>query len=99
MAGVGPVDYSGAHSKTISSTTLYTWPSAGLTIHSCNIPRRDLNTAQHGKKTRCIPLGCRTTTTFTNGSGGRRCHKFVTSRVRGELPDALKNQSGANSRL
>src|SRR5690348_16367300 len=66
MLGVSPANYSGVHSKT-------TWPVAGFGSHFCKDPptARPWTTAQHGKKTRSTPVGCRTTTTFINGNGKR----------------------------
>src|ERR1700747_2052635 len=72
MAGVMPANYSGVHSKR-------TQPIVGSRTHFCKDPPTagPSTTAQHGKKTRSTPLGCRTTKTFTNGNGNRQCDNLL----------------------
>src|SRR5438132_4273503 len=72
MAGVIAANYSGVHSKR-------TYTIVGFRTHFCKDPPTagPSTTARHGKKTRSTPLGCRTTQTFTNGNGNRRCDNLL----------------------
>src|ERR1043166_3821530 len=69
-AGAGPADYSGAHSKRTLNTTQARGPGGGQVTTA-------ITGSRHGKKTCSTPLGCRTTTTFTNGNGNRRCNNLL----------------------
>src|SRR2546429_4910283 len=69
MAGVIVVDYTGAQSKAILRTIYDCIPRVGL-HHTIPGPR-------HGKKSLSTPLGCRTTTTLTNGNGNRQCDSLL----------------------
>src|SRR5947207_14081001 len=64
-AGAAPAGYSGPHSKRTLSTTR----DRGLVGGQLTTALTGL---RHGKKTHSTRLGCRTTTTLTNGSGKRR---------------------------
>src|SRR5947207_12439316 len=64
-AGAAPAAYSGPHSKRTLSTTR----DRGLVGGQLTAA---LTGSRHGKKTHSTRLGCRTTTTLTNGSGKRR---------------------------
>src|SRR5207244_2468498 len=72
MAGVIVVDYTGAQSKAILRTIYDCIPRVGL-HHTIPGPR-------HGKKSLSTPLGCRTTTTLTNGNGNRQCDSLLSPR-------------------
>src|SRR5438874_11678962 len=84
MAGAIPANYSGVHSKR-------TQPIVGFGTHFCKDPPTagSSTTARHGKKTRSTPLGCRTTQTFTNGNGNRRCDNLLAKLTIYEIASVL----------